>query len=150
MNDWTNEYTYIHQRKKPTLNPEQIDFFLQAMEDTDKITGFYINSLIQQSYDAGNNNFILSTKDDGINHLCAHLKGTQEKPILIAIEGNAMSDYGINSRYCNSTINGNAGEYCGGWSRNCQYTTNGSVGVRYGYLAVFVFTKQQTKTRINK
>ncbi|MBI2669407.1 hypothetical protein HYX14_06210 [Candidatus Woesearchaeota archaeon] len=124
------------------LNPEHINAFLQSTvihENHEKYkerTGLFLNSLLQNSYDAGHNDFQLNTKSTKpLDYLGAFLEGTKEKPIRLTITGNVGDWCGQESTNGIYTLNGNVGEWCGWGSTYGTYMITGDVGRRCGYYS---------------
>jgi len=121
------------------LTPNQINKFLQntmtyenhyAYSET---TGLFISQLLQNSYDAGINNFTLNTTQlKDIHYLGREIKGTPEKPINITVIGNIGEVLGNRSQYSRFNIEGSAGKNCGNSSQNATYNITGNTEDRCG------------------
>lgn len=90
----------------PILTPEQINAFLQetiAYENGEKELrekGEVIDWLIEQSYNAGHNHFVLNTKASCIPlDFCYITKGKKKQPLEITVEGPIGRLCGIASEY---------------------------------------------------
>ena len=141
------------------LTPSEIDAFLQATlpyENTlpDKNTfGYVLNTskfitgLIQNSYNAGFNNFVIHTLNikpfDSLGSIQVHdpaskcresycnqkegLMGELSRPIEITYVGNVGSHFGLRSTGVHYTVKGNAGYGCGPVATDCTFTLEGKV-----------------------
>ena len=102
----------------PIFGPSKIDLVLQRLlriphEETCDVS-LYISALIQKSYDAGNNGFVLHTQDVPLNNLCSRVKGSEgseEKRLNIRIYGDTGNYTGSSSRWCSVIHEGNAGNF---------------------------------------
>ena len=115
------------------LTPEKINAFLQTTKifENDKnyqsYTGKFISKLIQNSYNAGNNNFKLNTKNlKEIHSLGYGLQGIKEKQIKITIEGNTGNWCGEESKHTTFNIKGNTGNWCGWRSKHTTFNIEGN------------------------
>ena len=114
------------------LSPEMIDVFLQSTirYENHRIywenTGDFISKLIQNSYNAGHNEFALNTQTLEIGYLGTRLEGTKERPIRITITRDVGLGCGLYSKNSIFNIQGNAGEYCGWASENSTYNVQGN------------------------
>ena len=103
------------------LTPLQINGLLSATEmytrNGGSIThnrGHFISKLIQNSYEAGHNDFFFNTVNStNVHKLGIRLKGSKETPIRINIEGDVGIYCGGYSDFVDIKINGNAGHYLG-------------------------------------
>ena len=96
-------------------------------------TALFINKLIQNSYNAGFNNFRLGDCSE-ISDLCAYLEG-KDKPISVKIEGDAGEDCGSGANNLTISIAGNAGDFCGEYAEDSTITIGGNAGVRCAWRA---------------
>ena len=139
--DFDTRFNQIRSLEKAVLNPSEINEFLQTVlkeygDELDKRkTEFYINCLLQDSYDAGNNNFVLNTGDSQMNHLGYMLKGTDEKKLEITIKGDVGYKCGYSSTNSSFTIEGNVREWCGKSSNNSSFAIRGNVGESCGDIS---------------
>ncbi|MBI2669411.1 hypothetical protein HYX14_06230 [Candidatus Woesearchaeota archaeon] len=124
------------------LNPEHINAFLQSTvihgnhEKYKWRTGLFLSRLLQNSYNAGNNDFSLNTTS--IEPFCSLgtlLKGTKRKPITLTINGDVGGQCGSMSTHGIYTINGDVGSSCGDYSINVTYTIIGNVGIDCGWMS---------------
>ncbi|HLD00252.1 MAG TPA: hypothetical protein VJC39_00740 [Candidatus Nanoarchaeia archaeon] len=130
------------------LAPSDINAFLQVTikyeqhQNYDWRTGKFISQLIQKSYDAGNNGFVLNTqKVKGVHNLGYKIQGTKERKIELKIEGDAGYNCGSNSKDSTITIEGNVGNDCGSYSNNSTITIAGNAGYDCG-----IYSKNSTIT----
>jgi len=136
------------------LKPAQIDKLFQRIikempkEETEyAITGIFLSCLIQNSYDNGNNDFILNTRDVQMTILGYKLKGKRKNKMKITIQGNAGLCFGEESKYCHFNIHGNAERKCGNGSENSTYSIEGSISKFCGdYSKNCIFTSPNKKT----
>lgn len=121
------------------LEPADIDLVLQALIISqpkhvleDHYTGHFISKLLQASYDAGNNDFVLTTGDFNIRDLGGKLKGKKDNPLRLIIEGNCGYGFGHWSEFCDYLVNGNAQQFFGEINSDSRFTIHGTVGSRPG------------------
>ena len=96
------------------LTPSQINYFLQATIELESCKGYahsvcrFMRPLIQNSYDAGHNGFTLNTKDlPLIGSVGWSLKGTEDRLLMLGVEGDAGNILGLGARHACFTLNGN-------------------------------------------
>ncbi|MBI4453658.1 hypothetical protein HY636_03365 [Candidatus Woesearchaeota archaeon] len=90
------------------LTPEDINEFLlttkrfREYNEYSERTGEFITKLIQNSYDAGNNNFGLNTKKlkTSIGGLGRNLQGYPERILSLQIDGDVGDECGFRAAYC--------------------------------------------------
>ncbi|GAG50666.1 unnamed protein product, partial [marine sediment metagenome] len=130
----TREYNELKEgtSKLEVLKPAQIDKLLQWIRSEtprDKvenwITGDFLTGIIQDSYDAGYNDFVLTTADTEINEMGNGLEGTEENPIKLDIKGIAGYRCGDNSKNSEFNIEGNVEGNCGSKSKNSTFNIKG-------------------------
>ena len=114
------------------LTPEQINIFLQSTiayenrKGYNKFTGIFITKLLQNSYDAGHNEFELRVSSaTDMHYVGVTLLGTEDRLFSVSINGNGGMFFGREARYCQFTVNGNVGWYCGYRANNSYFTING-------------------------
>ena len=136
---WDDIKKRYHCMKLPMLTPAQIDFTLQhiinkttTQQTNHHITGLYITHLIQESYNAGNNNFTINTKDTNINCLADKLAGTKKQPLQLTIQGNTGNNCGYNIKHSQLTIQGNTRNNCGHSIKHSIIVIKGSAGYWIG------------------
>jgi len=121
------------------LNPTQIDIILQRimkkLEEEHWPIADFLSKIIQKSYDAGYNNFTLTTKKTQIDFLASELKGKQENPLQITIQGNTGDLCGEELYECTFNIQGNTGYELGAKSENCTYNITGNTQRRCGIFS---------------
>ena len=123
------------------LSPEQIASFMfmthkfSAHLNYLTQTGQYASQLVQNSYDAGNNGFLLNAGENGdIGDLATWLKGEKERPIEVTIIGDYGAYWGHHSENCILHIRGNAGFSCGKTSVNLIVEIDGNAGPSCGWF----------------
>jgi len=116
------------------LKPAAIDFVAQSvlkhkhnLPEYQGIEGLFLSALIQNSYAAGNNNFVI-TCDKPIKHIAYLLRGTKEKPITITLKGPMFDEVATWAHYVRVHIEGNAKYSLGNWSENSIFVVDGDVG----------------------
>ncbi|MFH1638027.1 MAG: hypothetical protein ABIB71_06385 [Candidatus Woesearchaeota archaeon] len=95
LDDIYKRITKINRRRR--LTPEKINAFLQATISYEEhknhplVTGAFISSLIQSSYNVGHNNFHLNANGIAkpLRFIGYRLEGKRKRPIQILIEGSA-------------------------------------------------------------
>ena len=139
------------------LPPEEINIFLQQTVNFDRYqhyqnaVGFFTSKLIQNSYNAGNNEFTINTQSyylRAINFLGFILEGKNKDNLMkltiegdvndhclrearnvsVQIKGNANKFLGFGTIDSIIVVNYNAGESCGQKSQNSTFNVGGSVG----------------------
>lgn len=141
----------ILQSKFDILSPAQIDLLVQELIKYEQIaleasTGVLISKLIQDSYDAGYNDFVLTSNDTPLNYLGCGLKGGQERKLQLKVKGPVGKSCGFESQYTtfiiegdtgnncgnnskwNTFILGNVGDWCGAYSQHNKVIITGSAG----------------------
>ncbi len=122
------------------LNPEQIPLFLlhtlryQDRKNYPLNTAIFLSRLIQNSYQAGYNDFCFESLPD-IGGMCSYLLGSKNNPIRIRFKGDIGLFYGAKSEYIEMDIEGNASMNCGHCIKNSRVTIQGSVYQRCGFMA---------------
>ena len=92
-------------------------------------TGIFVSRLIQESYDAGNNNFRLSVENlNPLECLASEVKGSEDRQLYLTIEGNDGKDFAYQSEHAHFIVDGNTdgGEGCFG--RNIDLAIYGWAG----------------------
>ncbi|MBI4453654.1 hypothetical protein HY636_03345 [Candidatus Woesearchaeota archaeon] len=128
---------HLEETLTEVLTPAEIGIFFQAMlyetenkqldywnDLTSERIGMFTTQLIQLSYNAGNNDFVLVSKgfQRVINHIGFRLKGADNKYINIKLIGDT-GDLGSFSQYCNYDLYGNTTYDHLGTGYNSQYCT---------------------------
>ena len=139
------------------LTPADINTFLQLTiqhEQHKKYcvrTGRVILKLIQNSYDAGHNNFTFDTTAlKEIDDFGSDLEGTEERPIEITITGNTGDWCGCLSKHLTYKITGNTGEGCGRESKNSTFEISGNTGEGCGKYSTFSTFKTSNRKTLEK
>ena len=99
-------------------------------------SGLFISAMLQESYDAGHNNFSidLSPIDKKIMNVGSMIEGKPNNAINIKIKGSDIGNQlcGFGSWYCSFAIKGDAGHSLGTLSEYCSFDVDGSAWVRCG------------------
>ena len=124
------------------LTPAEINYFLQATQQHESHKNYYNNTgvilsrLIQNSYCAGYNDFMLNTKNiSRTDDLGTLLIGTEDCPLSITVQGNITNECGNRAEYSLFTLNGTIGARCGLKAKHSTFTYNGAVGDFCGWEA---------------
>ena len=108
--------------------------------------------MIQNSYNAGNNNFYLKPPlVEDLSFLGAYLQGSTEREIILQIDGNVGYKCGYLAKNSTFMINGNVGNGCGGYTKSSTFRINGEVEVLCGESAknsTFKTTKPETLKKL--
>ncbi len=123
------------ERLRQILTPEEINQFLQntiqyeSHENYSAVTGSFISELIQNSYAAGHNKFTLNTRSlaQPLNWLGQFLKGEENSPIEVIVDGDVGEYCGDSSKHVVFDIRGNAGGLFGQFAQYSSFTVHGSV-----------------------
>ncbi len=118
---WTKDYSYEQPKCiNDVLTPEQINALLQATVKYENIKeyqgkiGLLITKLIQNSYEAGHNNFKLDTTAlQDMNRIGYQLRGTKENNIEVAIKGDVGYQLGVQAEHATFSVTGNIKSHCG-------------------------------------
>ncbi len=102
------------------LSPAEIDDFLnisrkfQVHDSYNTLIGYFITSLIQNSYDGGNNGFNLTTRGyREINYIGINLLAGEDNPARIVINGNAGNSCFLGASYVEVRVEGAVGDFFG-------------------------------------
>jgi formylmethanofuran dehydrogenase subunit C len=139
--------------------PSQINEFVQngkifsEHENYSNIFGIYISKLVKNSYDDGNNDFVLDLENVPLfDHLFLCLKGRGTKNdidiivngnvgsnfakssmfLQVTLNGDADDSFGFNSNYLTAHIKGNVKDYFGIVSNHMHALIEGNVGDKLG------------------
>ena len=122
-----------------TLTPTDINKFLQTTIQHEQHkeyhwrTGRLILRLIQNSYNAGHNDFAFDTTAlEEIGDFGSYLEGTEERPMEIAIKGNIGDWCGWKARHLTFNIQGSTGDWCGRESISSVFNIQGDAGRNCG------------------
>ena len=117
------EFVWRNLENKVVLTPSEINAFLQMtmeVEDYERSSasdgvGHFITALIQNSYNAGHNNFVLYTSNlrEKTDKLGWFTKGKSKRLINIKIFGDLGNHCFENGEYLSVEIYGNVGSSCG-------------------------------------
>ena len=117
------EFVWRNLENKVVLTPSEINAFLQMtmeFEDYERNSasdgvGHFITALIQNSYNAGHNNFVLYTSNlrEKTDKLGWFTKGKSKRLINIKIFGDLGNHCFENGEYLSVEIYGNVGSSCG-------------------------------------
>ncbi len=117
------------------LTPEEIDQVLQHTiqyeqhENYSWNTGLFFARLIQDSFNAGYNNFYLNMRSLAAEISAIHsLEGRADRIMCITINGNVGKGIGYCAKHAKFEIKGNADEECGKETENSTFTIHGNVG----------------------
>ena len=156
LDDPIKAYNYINENVKEILTPSEINAFLQTTtvyEDNKRYsrrTGEFISQLIQNSYDAGHNNFVLNTTKS-MSYVGLELEGCPERMIYIYINGDIGTCCGDKASYSSFIINGNLEIGCGLFANNSTFTINGTFDQSlFGYKATTCSFKTPNKEILDK
>ncbi|MBI4453216.1 hypothetical protein HY636_01080 [Candidatus Woesearchaeota archaeon] len=156
LEDPAKAYDYIKENVKEVLTPADINAFLQATiiyEDNkwySRRTGEFISQLIQNSYEAGYNNFILNTTKS-IIYLGLELKGCPERRISVYIDGDTGIFCGEKASYSSFIINGNMDGGGCTLANNSAFTINGTIVQNlFGHNATSCIFKTSNKETLGK
>jgi hypothetical protein len=108
------------------LTPLQIAELCSLVQEYPGV--FFLNKVIQESYNSGNNHFIINTGDFVPNNLLSTLRGTSTAPLVVDIIGNAGIQTGFHGEDLIVSINGNNGNLLGAEGKNLQMTVTESNG----------------------
>ena len=140
---------------KEVLLPSDINLFLQQTREYENHTrynintGFFSSQLIQNSYNAGNNEFELDvTALKLIHNICFGVSGTEERMVRVVIKGEAGDVCVWNVRNFTFTIE-KAGDWCGFEAQHSTFTI-GKAGDNCGREAQFSTFKTNNKDQYEK
>ena len=119
---------------KSILSPVQINSFFIATfpyegeQHYDKATGLFLTKLMQNSYYAGFNDFVLGADAD-LDCLGTRMQGTHANPIRIKFKGNIFDAASL-ATHVNLVVYGNV-KWIGSSAKHCEFTLHGD------YLELF-------------
>lgn len=143
LNDWVAAYpniasTDIFHKNKIVLEPTEINFafahlhdkiFEDRMGEYTEFLGFYISRLIRMSYDAGNSEFFLNTRERYYyRNMADKLFAEPDRELLLKVDGSVTPYFGSYSRHCRFEIKGTAGHNLAYSSEHCEFYVTGDVG----------------------
>jgi hypothetical protein len=123
------------------LTPTEMQAFLLATtiyddcERYERKTGVFVSQLLQNSYDAGHNEFVLNTRSlpRGLEFLGYNLRGTEERPIKVEVLGDVGDDCARNTVHLTMTFHDNVRDSCARASEYFTGTFRVKVGRDCGY-----------------
>lgn len=125
QHSYFDAYTIFLRGVAPVLTPVQINNFLQetiAYENRESQPwhkGKFVGWLIEESYKAGHNHFVLNTKAGGrpLRELCCWVKCRKRQPLEIKVDGPLGMLCGGNSEHIILSAD-SIGEQCGAEGKN--------------------------------
>ncbi len=134
------------------LSPSEIHKFLllSTTVPSEDLFGEFIGRLIQNSYDAGYNDFTFDIRSHEAVLGC-HLKGTQENPVRLKVLGDLAARSLSGCKYVNVNHEGNLGDLSliGTWYSTFHF--NGSIGKESGIdvsNCTFYTTNRETLSQL--
>jgi hypothetical protein len=131
--DGKRRQEYVRFMVNDVLTPSEINSFLQATKPWQEKevyknwTGRVISQLIQNSYDAGHNDFVLNTKDLApISVIATEVVGKDDDHVRLWVEGGVGSSCGLESEYLTINIAGDAATHLGEKSKHSTFNVEGS------------------------
>ncbi len=120
------------------LTPEDLNLFLQmipfvsgeSIEDRDT-SNFFTSKLLNNSYNAGHNNFVLDFTNQGLSGCGHRLFASKENPLKLMVYGHTIAS-GQNAENVHFEFNGNDTGWCGYQSVDSKYRIMGNVGYLLG------------------
>ncbi len=100
------------------LSPQDIDIFMTATIPYEELNlysnrGAFFSVLIQNSYNAGHNNFVLHTANlQPVHMFCSFLQGREENLLRVEIHGDVGQSFAHASTLCDIGVYGNIWESC--------------------------------------
>tara|TARA_Y100000310_G_scaffold281791_1_gene302537 strand:- start:4168 stop:4926 length:759 start_codon:yes stop_codon:yes gene_type:complete len=110
------------------LSPKNILAFLNATisfssySNYMKVTGKVITNLLQNSFDAGYNDFLLSNAAEDLEFLAVQLQGNSKNHLNLRLEGGVGQVFAGSAQYINVLASGGAAEYSCMRSSDCNFT----------------------------
>jgi hypothetical protein len=125
---------------RAVLTPMQLELLLEIVKDDEELmhsnlnpTGAITMRLLENSYNAGYNDFRLNIGYDAADHTCCYsLRGSKKEPIHIEINGNVGKDTAGSSKNIVLSLNGSAKDEFGAWAANSEFTIRGTAGYMCG------------------
>lgn len=112
------------------LTPLQINSFYQGLvryehrgrNHVDGV-GLFLSILIQNSYDAGNNDFMMETElSKKPNYLGTSIRGTAERPLILTVHGDVGDGFCSGGEYVHATVPGWGLAFFTDKSQHCRFT----------------------------
>ncbi len=117
------------ERNLPVLTPEDIDRFLITTVPFEKrrwydwITGIFVTQLLQNSYDAGYRQFVLSLHSvSNLSYIGQHLRRNKSDLLEVTLLGGNGTHYGVNANGCTFILD-SARPFSGLGAVNCTFKT---------------------------
>jgi hypothetical protein len=142
INDGTRFKVKYKNKTDIVLTPNEINTLI-SLEEIFNIESYssswassYINTIFQNSYNHGYNDFNIDTKYlKDIDNLFQDIEAVKERPFNITVNGNLHHYAFDRSKYVHATINGNSGANLGFASRNSSLIINGNTQRGLGNLS---------------
>ena len=126
--DFGDRREWLKNKIQEVLLPPNINLFLQQTREYEdhpnyqSFTGLFISQLIQNSYNAGNNNFELDVNTlKPVDNLAREVSGTKERMVRVVIKGEVGDLCGYQAQHVTFTIE-KAGDWCGNSVRHSTFT----------------------------
>ena len=158
MSDIKDIYDHYVLLTVPVLTPIQIDLVFQRLlripyYHSDNLS-LYISALIQKSYHAGNNGFMLHTQNILLDDLCAEIKGGNKKRrVAMTIYGDTGDATGWYSGWCSIRHEGNAGKWYFHSAIDAKVFISGTIGKYFlggANKLLFRTTNKKTFKRVKR
>ncbi len=148
--EWFNEAylneDYLDDHFTEPLTPFELNLFLQMTllyekaENYSRATGYLFNYLMERSYEAGFNDFILDTTNlHHPLHALGALKGVEDNPLQLTINGNVGTLVGCGARYAHIRVYGNAGSDFAYKAEHCRFWLSGNLEPTWNYSSNCLF-----------
>lgn len=130
-------WNYIHKvmreayRFEP-LYPTQIHILSKTLESDvyyRPVSGQFFTWVIQNSFDAGHNNFHLNVGNHRMSFLGYYLSGDRERRLELLIDGSVGDLLGLKAQNVNFTVTGDVGNSFANVAHRCDFTLLG--GARF-------------------
>lgn len=132
VDDVNDAYKKLRRLELQVLEPSLIDVVYQNIRK-EEFGSSYVSALINTSFRAGNNDFMLTTCSDEL--VATHLRGLKRRRLKLNVHGDVGFGFALKARYCDFVVEGNGGDYLGGESKDCVFTLK-DVGVCCGIDSV--------------
>ena len=125
-------YAHYASLNPPVLAPAQIDLVLQHLirvpHEYRWSPSVYASVLIQRSYDAGHNGFVLHTQNILLDEVCSRLHGKEHALLNMTVYGDTGDETGKKSTWCSFMQEGNAGDEYFMFAENATLLITGRLG----------------------
>jgi hypothetical protein len=124
------------------LTPPEISQFILATkiygghENYGARTGEFSSKLIQTSYGAGNNDFLINLNSINLSRFCKRIKGKRDDRIKIDIKGNSGNDFCNGSKYFDINIDGNVSGFSLKKTEKSVITVAGNCGEKFAFGSI--------------